>query len=135
VIELIAATITTSFIILIGRSPYFRYDEDKSYYPTILIFIALLYVLFAFMDGTYSIIIQESIIALIFVIGALIGSVTSLIWIVILLIMHGVYDFCHPMIIENTLVPNWWPLYCLYVDVLLGIWILYTGRVSSENQR
>jgi len=129
--ELIAALILCTFIGLTGHC--LKFNQDRSYYPTILIVIALLYVLFGIMDGRLSIIIKESLVASLFVTGALIGSVKSHKWIALLLVFHGLFDFFHPQFISNVAVPTWWPLFCLYVDVLLGIWILLQKQIKAQR--
>ncbi|MDX1642182.1 MAG: hypothetical protein R3220_10820 [Balneolaceae bacterium] len=130
---LLSAIILCSFIAATGY--YLNFNQDRSYYPTILIFIALLYVLFGVMDGRPSIIMKESVIASFFVAGALIGSVKSYTWIALLLILHGIFDFFHPQIISNVAVPTWWPLFCLYVDVLLGSWVFLLDYMGKFDER
>ena len=63
--EFIAALIVTSSIL--GAGFFLGYNRNRSYYTTILIVIALIYVLFGFMEGTAQRILVESIIALVFV--------------------------------------------------------------------
>ncbi|MEQ8524724.1 MAG: hypothetical protein RIB15_08550 [Gracilimonas sp.] len=132
-IEFICAVITTTFIIGIGKAKIFRFEKDRSYFPTILIVIALVYILFAVMSSNVDVIIAEAVVATMFITGALYGSVNSLRMVAILLIVHGLYDFIHPHIFNYNTVPSWWPIFCLYVDVILGVWIFFRYNDRKVN--
>jgi len=52
-----------------------------------------------------------------FAIAAVVGFKSST-WIVVAaLATHGVFDFLHGAVIENSGVPLWWPAFCLAYDV------------------
>ena len=102
-----------------------RFDRDRSFYPTVLIVIAAYYVLFAViaLQG----ILVEVTFAAIFVVMAVIGYQFRP-WLVGFgLILHGVFDAGHPIWLANSGVPDWWPGFCLGVDVILGVAALWTG--------
>lgn len=131
--ELIAGVLTTIFIMFVGRFNYFKFDEERSYYPTILMVIALYYVLFAVMESQIEVIVAEIAVASLFITGALYGAVRSLRLVAVLLILHGIYDVIHPHFMSYDSVPAWWPMYCFYVDAILGFWILFRYSNRTKN--
>jgi hypothetical protein len=92
-------------------------DRDRAFYPTVLIVIGLIYVLFAAMTGSIRTVLLESIVATGFLIVAVVGFKTSTWFVVIGLAAHGVMDAFHGNIVENPGVPSWWPAFCLAYDV------------------
>ena len=93
------------------------FDRDRAFYPTVLIVIALYYVLFAAMSGSVQTVLLESMVMTGFAIVAVVGFKSS-VWIVVGgLAAHGVFDALHPRILENSGVPVWWPAFCLAYDL------------------
>jgi hypothetical protein len=109
------------------------YDRDRSFYPTIMSVIALLYALFAAISGSLQVLAQESIGVLLFLAAAVAGFRYSL-WVVVLaLAAHGIYDGFHGQLIVNAGVPTWWPRFCLAYDVVAAVYLavlLLQSRVS-----
>jgi hypothetical protein len=98
-------------------------DKERSFYPVVLIVIAILYVLFAAIAGSESAIVLEILPALLFVAAAAVGFKKTL-WVVVGgLAFHGVFDFIHPEIINNPGVPEWWPDFCLAYDVTAAAYL------------
>ena len=93
------------------------FDRDRAFYPTVLIVIASVYVLFAAMTGSIRTVFLESIVATGFWIVAVVGFRSSAWFVVIGLAAHGVQDAFHGVILENPGVPSWWPAFCLAYDV------------------
>lgn len=92
-------------------------DRERGFYPTVLIVIAILYLLFAAIADSTDALVAEAIPALLFTAAAAIGFRRSL-WIVVAgLALHGVFDSMHPVVIANPGVPAWWPGFCLAYDV------------------
>ena len=92
-------------------------DRDRAFYPTVMIVIALYYVLFAVMSGSVQTVLVESIVMIGFAIAAVVGFKSSA-WIVVgALAGHGVFDALHGKLIENSGVPVWWPAWCLAYDL------------------
>ncbi|HBS05563.1 MAG TPA: hypothetical protein DEA96_11390 [Leptospiraceae bacterium] len=120
--EFIAALIVTSSIL--GAGFLLGYNRDRSYYTTILIVIALIYVLFGFMEGTAQRILVESVIALIFIAAAILGERLSHMITGVFIILHGIFDVMHPQLLPGKVVPEWYPLFCLYVDLMLGFAVI-----------
>lgn len=124
-LELIIGILLGIFIVLLAIKTGF--DKDSSFYPVLLIVIAFYYVLFAFQtNNTYEIIFETGI-ALLFSIIAILGHHKHIKIVGIALILHGIYDLFQGNIVFSTNLPQWWPLFCLGVDVTLGIWILWTS--------
>ena len=93
------------------------FDRDRSFYPVILTVIASYYVLFAVMAEGHTGLWFELIISTLFAAAAIVGFRTSL-WIVVAgLMMHGVFDFAHDILLSGKGVPAWWPNFCLAYDL------------------
>jgi hypothetical protein len=109
-------------------------DRDRAFYPTVMIVIALYYVLFAVMSGSIQAVVLESAVMTLFVIAAVAGFKSNP-WIVVAALAgHGVFDAVHGYVIENTGVPAWWPAWCLAYDVgaAAGLaWLLRHGPVAN----
>lgn len=95
--------------------------------------IALVYVLFAVMAKAPRTILVESTMAAAFVGVAAAGTRWANLRAAGLLMAaglaaHGVYDLVHAAVVSNPVVPQWWPLFCGVVDLLLGGWVLLLGR-------
>ena len=104
------------------------FDRDRSFYPTVLTVIGLLYVLFAAIDGSARALVPETAGMIVFVALAVAGFKRSL-WIVAFgLAAHGVFDFFHPAIIANAGVPAWWPAFCGACDIALAAWVSLSTR-------
>lgn len=110
------------------------FDRDRAFYPTVMIVIALYYVLFAAMTGSIQTVIAESVVMLVFAAAAVVGFRSST-WIVVAALAgHGVFDAFHGYLVENPGVPTWWPAWCLAYDVgaAAGLaWLLRRGLVMS----
>ena len=131
------AGVLAAFAIL-GLGILTRQADALPFYSTVLIVIALVYVLFAVMAGRPSTIVAESAIAAAFVGVAIIGARGSHpraagLLIAAGLILHGAYDLVHDRLIANAVVPGWWPVFCAVVDVVLGGWLGYRSLVNPLN--
>lgn len=111
-----------------------RFDRDRAFYPTILMVVALYYVLFAVMSGSLRALIVESTVMIAFAIAAVAGFRRSL-WIAAAgLLGHGVFDLVHPLLIANAGVPSWWPGFCMTYDIAAAgglAWLLVRRRPSA----
>lgn len=109
-------------------------DRDRAFYPTVMIVIALYYVLFAVMTGSIQTVLAESVVMAVFAAAAVAGFRSSA-WIVVAALAgHGVFDAFHGYVIENPGVPAWWPAWCLAYDVgaAAGLaWLLRRGLVTN----
>ena len=117
--------------VLCGFGTIVGLDRERSFYPTQMIVIALLYGLFAAMSGSTQVLMMESIGITLFILAAVIGFKKNL-WIVaVALVAHGVYDFLHPRLFDNPGAPLWWPAFCGAYDVVAGI---YLGVLISRRR-
>lgn len=115
-------------IAIAALAKFTRFDEDRSFYPTVLVIIASYYVLFAVLDGSSHALVWELAIAVAFSTIAILGALFLPTLVGIGIIAHGLFDAVHDSIIENTAVPIWWPIFCGSLDVLLGLWVITLTR-------
>lgn len=109
-----------------------RSDQDRSFYPTILIVIATYYVLFAFISSES--IVEEIVVAAVFSIAAIAGGIMLPALVGAGILLHGVFDFVRPLFISNSGVPAWWPAFCGGVDILLGAWVIWLSfKGAAQN--
>lgn len=98
-------------------------DRCRSYYPTILIVTATYYVLFGVMGASGRIVAAEIVVATGFSVVALVGFKKSL-WLVAAgIASHGVFDLVQHLFIPNPGVPQWWPGFCLAIDITMAGWL------------
>ena len=105
-----------------------RFDEDRSFYSTVLVIIASYYVLFAVLSGSGGALVWELVIAVSFSTVAIIGALFFPMLVGTGIVAHGLFDIVHDVLIENSGVPAWWPSFCASIDVLLGIWVIILTR-------
>ncbi|MBF7072310.1 hypothetical protein ISG33_02690 [Glaciecola sp. MH2013] len=113
-------------LLLIFSAKFTRFDRDVSFYPSILIFIASFYILFAVMAGHS--IVRETSIAFVFILFALYGAYKSLFVVGLAIALHGVYDILHYLQFTETVAPSWWAPFCAAVDFVVGIWVMYLSK-------
>jgi hypothetical protein len=111
-IGVVLAAVMCGFAMLTG------FDRDRVFYPTLLMFIAGYYILFAVMGSSVQALTIESVVAGLFLVVAVMGFKKNL-WLVVAAIAgHGVFDFFHHLFIDNPGVPVWWPGFCMAFDIL-----------------
>jgi hypothetical protein len=111
------------------------FDRDRAFYPTVMIVIALYYVLFAAISGSVQTVLVESVVMTLFAAAAVAGFKSSAWIVVVALAGHGVFDAVHGHVIENAGVPPWWPAWCLAYDVgaAAGLgWLLRRGLTTND---
>ncbi len=110
-------------------------DRDRAFYPTVLIVVALYYVLFAVMSGSTRAVLIESLVMTGFATAAVTGFWWSR-WIVVAgLFAHGVMDTFHGHVIENTGVPVWWPAFCAAYDIGAAAWMAWYAKRAPKEIR
>ncbi|MEO8361873.1 MAG: hypothetical protein ABI672_17700 [Vicinamibacteria bacterium] len=128
-IGIVLALLVAAFARLTG------FDRDRSFYPTVLIVIASIYVLFAVMGGSTRALAVETMIMTAFATAAVAGFKGSP-WLVVAgLAAHGVMDFFHAGIVNNPGVPEYWPGFCGAYDIAAAAalaWII-KARPSSPS--
>lgn len=113
-------------------------DRDRAFYPVVMIVIASYYELFAVMGASTYILFLESLVCVVFIIGAVSGFRLSLWVVVVALAAHGIFDLSHGTIISNPGVPSWWPEFCLTYDVTAAAylaWLLRSGHIKHRVLR
>jgi len=109
-------------------------DRDRAFYPTAMIVIASLYVLFAAMGAPPHTLVTELAVGAVFIGMATWGFKSSLWLVVLALAAHGIFDFFHGALVPNPGVPAWWPEFCLAYDEVAAAylaWLLVRGRVRA----
>jgi hypothetical protein len=105
-----------------------RFDQDRSFYPTVLVTIASYYVLFAVLGASGHALVSELVIAVAFSTVAILGALHAPVLVGTGIMAHGLFDLVHDVVIENSGVPIWWPSFCGSLDVLLGLWVMILTR-------
>ena len=111
------------------------FDRDRAFYPTVMIVIALLYILFAAMGASLDVLLREGMFATAFIVAASVGFKRSLWWVAVALAAHGLFDFTHHAFVNNPGVPDWWPAFCATYDVTAAVylaWLIQTDRLRAR---
>jgi hypothetical protein len=98
-------------------------DRDRSFYPTVMIVIACLDVLFAAIAESPTVLIAEGLVGAGFIVLACLGFKRTLWFVVAALAGHGIFDYFHPHAIHNPGVPHWWPEFCMAYDVAAAVFL------------
>ena len=112
---------------------YTRFDQDRSFYPTVLVVIPSYYVLFAVLGGSRHALAWVLVVAVAFSTMAVIGALRLPLLVGIGIVAHGLFDFVHHMMIEDAGVPDWWPSFCGSLDVALGLWVIGLSRSGRPS--
>ena len=127
-VGLVLALVVSIFATSVGL------DRERGFYPTVMIVIALLYVLFAVMGGSHQALTNELIISLSFIVAATVGFKRNL-WLVVgALAGHGIYDFFHGHLFSTPGVPSFWPTFCSAYDVVAAgylAWLLKSSKIAA----
>jgi hypothetical protein len=129
-----AGAATAAAIVVLGFAT--RQGAVLSFYSTVLVVIALVYVLFAAMNGTPAVVGIESGIAAGFIAVAIAGARWASPTAAGLLLagglgLHGLFDLVHGLVVDNPVVPSWWPAYCAVVDLGVGTWLAVLASRGS----
>ena len=105
-----------------------------------LLTLPSLYAFFALGAGEQAVAVKEMIYGIPFVLGGLVFAIVSVrhsaVVVGALWILHGLYDLTHSRLITNAGVPDWYPVWCFSVDVVIGAYLLWLSRrVSNANLR
>jgi len=130
-IPLIAGVLLAVVVAALGKVT--RFEQDRGFYPTVLIIIASYYVLFAILGGSSHALFWESVVAVAFSAIAVFGSLRFPLLVGAAIAAHVLFDLVHHVIIQNPGVPSWWPIFCSSIDVPLGLWVMSLYR-SRRNE-
>lgn len=100
---------------------------------TILVAIAFIYVGFALKEDSMADILIELIAALVFYFIAIIGYVRNPFLIAFGILLHGIWDITHHIISGLNANPDFWPVYCLTIDVLWSIYFYSIFKNEKGN--
>jgi hypothetical protein len=111
-------------------------DRDRAFYPTVMMVIALLYILFALMGATTSALFRESLFSVAFFTVAAVGFKKSPWLVAAALAAHGIFDLSHRVFVDNAGVPAFWPNFCSAYDVTAAVylaWLLTSNRLRASS--
>lgn len=133
-IEILSA-VATAFIIITLTILLSRHVSVKLIAATILCSIAFIYVGFALKGNTITSIALEITVTLIFYFIAIVGYVRNNALIAGGILLHGVWDILHhiPLLI-TTVIPDFWPVYCLATDIILSVYFFLQFNKSNGKQ-
>ena len=97
-------------------------DRDRAFYPTVMIVIAFLYVLFAAIGGGAAVPVELAV-GVGFATLAVLGFKMNAWFVVVALVGHGLFDWAHSYVIDNRGVPPWWPEFCASYDITAGVFL------------
>jgi len=128
-IEITAALISAGFLIALSQG-FKKYIPHRLAASTILIAIAFIYVGFALQGNTASSATMEIIAAVVFYIIAVTGYLKYEKLLPAGIILHGVWDIAHHLGFSETRIPDYYPVFCLSIDFVIGIyfWIIFSRR-------
>jgi hypothetical protein len=124
-------TLVALLVFTFARSVGF--DRDRAFYPTVLVVIASYYVLFAVMGGSTRAVVLESLVMTAFTLVAVAAFKRNLWLVVAAIAAHGIFDVFHVYIVNNPGVPEWWPAFCLAVDVGIAVCLAWSPASMSNR--
>jgi hypothetical protein len=131
-IETFSGIVAALLIIVLTRA-LSKHFTTRLIAATSLVAIAFIYVGFSLKDNPVSMIILDSGMALIFYFMAIIGYMRSDFLIASGIILHGVWDiFHHNGFFIGTDLPDYWPSFCLTVDIIDGLYFLVIFKIEKN---
>lgn len=112
---------TTAVIILVEL---LRFLEKRLIGALTLVGIAFIYIGFTWSDTTS--LIYAILAAAVFVAFSYFGYKQNFIWVIIGLVLHGVWDILFPLISEMA--PDGYDIFCITIDVLLAVYFYFRVR-------
>jgi hypothetical protein len=113
-----------------------KYFTTKLIAATILVAIAFIYVGYSLKENPIRSIIVEVGVALVFYFLAIIGYTRNNLLIAWGILLHGVWDiFHHKGSLIQTEIPRYWPVFCLIVDVIDGLFFLFLFKAQKLRNR
>ena len=97
-----------------------------------LLTLPSLYALFALQAGEQAVGVKEMIYGIPFVVVGLVFAMVSVRQSAVVVgafwILHALYDLTHGQFFTNPGVPDWYPVFCFSVDVVVGAYLLWLSR-------
>lgn len=105
-----------------------------------LLTLPSLYAFFALQAGERAVGVKEMIYGVPFFVAGLVFAFVSVRHSAVVVgafwILHGLYDLTHGQLIKNAGVPDWYPVFCFSVDVVVGAYLLWLSRrIPGANLR
>ena len=126
-IGVILGIVVCPFASLVG------FDKERGFYPVVLIVIEGYYLLFAAMAKSTDALLTEVFPLLLFTVAAVLGFRRTL-WIAAAgLALHGAFDAIRHTVIHNPGVPEWWPGFCLSIDVAMAGYLAVLILVRAKS--
>jgi hypothetical protein len=133
-IQLLSAIATVLFVILFTIL-LSKHLSAKLIAATVLCSIAFIYVGFSLKGNPVSSIVLEVMVAVVFYFIAVIGYSENNSLIAYGIVLHGIWDLLHHKAsFVKTDIPSYYPVYCLVVDVLLGVYFFLVFRVKNNGK-
>lgn len=110
--------LVAAFCIFFVAKKYKMLNSNEFFFA-ILVTITTYYIVFAVEHNKY--ILTEILGSAIFVTLGLLFLRRSINILAILIVLHGVYDLFHAIVIPNSGTPIWWPGFCATFDIVLGV--------------
>ena len=132
--QLLSAIAITAFVILFTRLSS-KYYSANFVAATILCSIAFIYVGFSLKGNPVSSIILEVLVAVVFYLIAVIGYSKNSSLIAYGIVLHGIWDLLHHRTsIVKTDIPDYYAIFCLTVDILLGLYFFLIFRAKGNGK-
>lgn len=130
-IESISGVVMAVAVIILTQTTS-KYFTAKLIAATNLVAIAFIYVGFSLTDNSANLTVLEVLVSLVFYFIAIIGYIRNGYAIAYGIILHGVWDiFHHNGSLIGTHIPGYWPVFCLVVDIIDGLYFL----ILFKNQK
>jgi hypothetical protein len=118
---------TTAAVIILVEA--LRFLEKRLLGALTLVGIAFIYIGFTWSDTTP--LIYAILAAAVFVALSYFGYKQNFIWVIIGLVLHGVWDILFPLI--STMAPDGYDVFCITIDVLLAVYFYFRVRPLEVN--
>lgn len=126
--------IVAAVLLIIITAYLNKYFTTRLLAAAILVAIAFIYVGFVLKGNSISLITLEILMAIMFFFLAMIGYKSKPQLLAIGIILHGTWDiFHHKGLIVSTDIPFYWPVFCMTIDVIYGIYLLFLLRKTAQT--
>jgi len=131
--EIISA-VATALVVMLLTPALSKHFPAKLLAATILCSIAFIYVGFSLRGNQVSSIVLEVAVAIIFYFIAIIGYSKYIHLIALGILLHGIWDIFHyKAMLIRTAIPDYWPIYCLVVDFLWGVYFFIIFKRQEKQ--
>ncbi|WP_130618492.1 hypothetical protein [Dyella amyloliquefaciens] len=117
---------------------FIGFDRDRAFYPVLLIAIASYDLVFAALTQDAGVIVAEFLLAMVFIVMAVIGFRKWPVLVLLGLVGHAAADVVHPHMIANGGIPAWWPGFCAGFDVATAVvfgFLLYAAIHAESHEK